>query len=153
MNAQSIWVGHDYAYCSNRPKGVKFVRHNVKRVRALRVTKTRDRYAERATTMVDVLFVDTGRERSVRARDIISFWEDYEVQYQEYLEQEAARERERQEREAARAATVDYVVDKLLAAGIPDSAIMRPYSGSYQITINAKEVMVNEKASTAATDA
>lgn len=95
MNAQSIWVGNWYAWCRyGKPKGVTFVSSHVYKVRALKLTKEKSHYSERASTYVTVEDED-GRIFQARARDILSFWEDYEAQLKQH-------ERERAERDALR---------------------------------------------------
>lgn len=145
MQAQSIWAGHDYAWYANRPKGSNFIRHGVRRVTAIKVLKRKDYGMERASTYVVVQDHEAGREREVRARDILSFWEDYEVQLHEVMGREEREKARKKEEEAARLAVIDTAVEILVAAGVPLNAIERPYSGSYRLTINAKEVVLSEE--------
>ena len=103
MNSQSIWSGHEYAYYQNRPKGVTFSRHGVQKVKALKVTKVRLSGNTRYTSMVLAEFPD-GSERNIKARDILSFWDDYEDQLHVVMQREAEQEAEREAMKVAKLA-------------------------------------------------
>jgi hypothetical protein len=144
MNANSIWSGNDYAYLANRGRGQSFG-WSAERVRAIRVYPKYGYAAERATSMVEcVVCTDDGEIkksvagteliRDVRARDIISRWEDYEAERNYRKEQREKIERERQEKQAKEEQEKSRILEALETKGIERSAVST--ITDYGVTIN-----------------
>jgi hypothetical protein len=92
MQAGLIHAGEYYAYFNSPPKGV--IPLGAKKCRVRDVKKVKGLWDTNAKTVVDIVIVDTGRELQVRARDIISYWDEYERESAFLL-------REKEERDAA----------------------------------------------------
>jgi hypothetical protein len=113
MKASEVWPGSEYAFVEWISRGVSYY-PSAQRVQALRVYKDKDAYSERATTMVEVRFLNNetgeprtltdGREyhRDVRVRDLYARWEEHatekKIRDERYAEQEEEYQRQRQER-------------------------------------------------------
>lgn len=84
MNANQLWAGSDYAHSTYLRRGDRWT-ENASRVRVVKVRQVRGFGAQKASTVVDVWFVDEetedilydGNTREVRARDIFMRWEEY----------------------------------------------------------------------------
>lgn len=105
MQASELWSGTEYAHTENRPKGVE-TPMNCKKVRVLRVFKEKqDQWNERMTTFASVEIFDKDDNvvatRTVRARDIVDFWDEYQDRYQHIMAQRKKAEEERLARRAA----------------------------------------------------
>lgn len=76
MNAAQLFAGEFYAWKRNPPKG----RIPLDAVKVLlRHTEQRKKsYMQNRHTIAAITVVETGQEYSVPAREIISFWDDYE---------------------------------------------------------------------------
>lgn len=144
MNANSIWSGNDYAYLSGRGRGETFGWH-AERIRVIRVYPHYGYASERATSMVEcVALTHEGEEkkahdgsdliRNVRARDVISRWEDYESELTYRKEQREKIEREREEKSRLEQEGKNKILDALESKGIERGAVstITPYS----VTIN-----------------
>ena len=147
MKAQSIWIGHDYAYWRYRSRSYSYT-PNIERVRVTRVEKVQEHYKKNKSTVVEVAFLDwdgnllTDRHtEEVRAYDIVDFWDDYWAEHGEQLlknkewreqlereriERQQQMQREREAREAAEAARRERlqhhrtrVINALLQKGVP----------------------------------
>lgn len=101
MNAQSLWAGNDYAYVSYPSRGVTFY-SGAKRVRVERVYKERAWGNDRMTTKVVVTNVETGRQFTTTARNIVDFWSDYEAERDRRAEIRRKEEEEREQRRRER---------------------------------------------------
>ena len=101
MQASELWAGHDYAFAIyGKPRGQRFT--TVRRVKLISVSKEKS-LGERAKTYAMVQYLDKDGnvqadtpQRKVRARDIVNFWDDYQAEYNAYLEQERIRRQERE---------------------------------------------------------
>lgn len=97
MNVQSIWAGEYYAFAEYRPNKSFVV--NAQKGKAIKVEKTRQMGNDRKTAYV-ILELENGYQKTVRARDVIDFWSDYEREREAYYKEAAEKaERERKERE------------------------------------------------------
>lgn len=83
MKAQDLWAGHEYAYKESKPRGVE-TPLGASRVKVIKTErKKRSMYSERMSTVATVEFLDKetgvtrGVLRTVRARDIFDWWDDY----------------------------------------------------------------------------
>jgi hypothetical protein len=152
MQANALWAGNDYAYS---PEGSsRSFTYSATRVRVIRVFKEKDRYyAERATSYAEVQMLnDDGtpktasdgkelRARKVRARDIISHWEEYADERNERQEKMRQR-REEQQREAAKLAEeAEIIMQALESVGIPRIAVsFSPYETAF-IKLRREEML------------
>jgi predicted ribosome quality control (RQC) complex YloA/Tae2 family protein len=162
MNANDLWAGTDYAWSNYLQKGVRWVPPRyTKRVRVVRVLKRQEYGNKNATSYAEVIDIDPetedwlndGRTREVRARDIFMRWEEYadesdrrEVEAKrlekerqerwerERIEREQRLERERIEREAREAREARERA-KLIAAikllGLPEPSSITDYTVSF----------------------
>ncbi|SRR6266576_670944 len=117
MNAQSIWAGNDYAFIPNRGRSERFSlkAHRVRVRRVLKETRTGN---AKATTFVEVSFVDNatgepityegwrgivdrleGGTYKVRAYDFVDYWENVHDQYMHLIKKQDNERHEREERE------------------------------------------------------
>lgn len=109
MKAGSLWPGTDYAYYEYRGRG-RPLPLNAKRVKVLELQKQPVYGGKRDRTLALVAFLDDegaaiteGLEstpRTVRAADIIDFWEQYEEDRTPLLEEQERKDRELEERQA-----------------------------------------------------
>jgi hypothetical protein len=117
MKASQLYVGEYYAWTPYPPKG-KLAKDAVK-VR-LRGTLTRKgRFDTNAKTFALITVVDTGREKEVRARELVDFWDNYESEIE--LIRREAREREA---EVHRNRVHDVMVATLLTRELRDATGM-----------------------------
>lgn len=141
MNAQSIWAGHEYAYYNNRPKGVNFSRHGVVRITVIKIEKVREwSGSQRATTMVKGT-LDDGRTVTVKARDIIGFWDDYAEQLAVVMEREAEQERERARIREVEALRKERVITLLTSLGFEREDITFNNYDSSRITLKVQRTI------------
>jgi hypothetical protein len=79
MNANSIWPDHEYAFAVDRPN--KSFPINATKGKCIRVFQQREYGNERKSSYV-VFEVMNGdgvpHERTIRSRDVVDFWDDYE---------------------------------------------------------------------------
>lgn len=144
MNAQSIWAGQYYAYLSHRPRGTSFVK-GARKVRVIRVFKRQQYGNERATTFVEVEDVQSGNTLNVRARDILSFWEDYEAQLNQRLRKE---QEDRERRDAENKARIDESekIRALLAAhGVTTTSGVNVWTRSVTISYDQLRRLLGEE--------
>lgn len=136
MNAQNIWAGHHYAHIAYRNRGQDYA-ENAERIRVIRVIKRPARYgAERDSTFVLCTMMDdegnrlkewSGTEREpveVRARDIVSLWQDYaqeRMHRRQLAAQRAAEETAR--REATANANQAFRKRFVEVTGIPENIV------------------------------
>ena len=104
MQASELWSGTEYAYMDGRPKGVETPMY-CQRIRVLRVFKEKaDTWADRMTTYATVEILDKDdnviNQKTVRARDIVDFWDEYKDRYDHIM---ALRKKDEEERAARRA--------------------------------------------------
>jgi hypothetical protein len=105
LNLSQIYAGNDYAhYGGYMPRGSKFHERS-KRVRAVKAYKKFEYGRQNASGFVEVLDIDADGEivseqtREVKARDIISTWEEHEDEFERAKIEKARREREYRERQ------------------------------------------------------
>lgn len=124
MKAQSLWVGHNYAYIAGRGRDRRYS-PDAQNVRVVRTSQRRLYGNKNDTTFAQVYFCDwegnkvSDESTEVRAYDIVDFWDDYwnehsedmikTKKYREEANQRAKEERERYrlQREAADAAEAE----------------------------------------------
>lgn len=83
MKAQSLWSGNDYAYKRYRGRGQSYAT-DIQRVKVIKTEEVKDAWKKNASTYATVEFLDLEgnpipdrQTESVRARDIIDFWDDW----------------------------------------------------------------------------
>jgi hypothetical protein len=154
VNANALWAGNDYALVEGRGRNDPFDMH-AKRVKVKRVFK--QQVSDRARTMVEVIMCDDKGEelmrygeqwiRTVRAREIIDHWDEYEHErntYKKEIEERERAAREAQEqREALRRIREEElqhartrILDALEARGIPRRAVTIGTYDSSGVTIS-----------------
>lgn len=104
MNAGQLYVGEYYAYYEMRPRGIR-TPIGAKKVRVTNIETRKDRFATNAKTFVHVVDIDSGREKVVRARDIIDFWDSYEAEASLVLQEREERQRSETLRQLKKAIT------------------------------------------------
>jgi hypothetical protein len=169
MNAQNIYAGDEYAYSTYRPNQTFVMRAD--RLRARKVERRKEFGNSRLTAYVlgTRLDPETGQdmgEVTVRARDVIDFWEDYDNERKAKLRQreetdriareareQALREREerlaqeaREREEAERLATErrEALVNALIRkTGMPREAVQSVGQFSIQLDKRMMEVWLS----------
>lgn len=150
MNLNQIYAGNDYAYCQfYRPKGAKFSKYS-RRVRAVRAYKKREFGNQKATGYVEVLVLDQDGEitnedtKHVRARDILSTWEEHEdfierkkIEQEKYEREmramrEAQAQRER-DQAAVRLRELEEFNSLLNELSIPRHKVAHAYGGNFTV--------------------
>ena len=134
MQANALWAGNDYAYDSTG-SGKSFT-YSAVRVRVIRVFKERQNsWSERATTFADVQILnDDGtpkttsdgkefRTRTVRARDIVSNWQEYADERNERQERMRKREEQAAQEAAKIAEEAEIIMRALESVGISRDAV------------------------------
>lgn len=91
MQASLIHPQEYYAWHRNPPKGA--IPLGALKVRVRDVIKTKGMFETNARTMVNIIVVDTGQEKQVRAREIIDFWDSYEREAAYLIREQSERER------------------------------------------------------------
>lgn len=149
MNAQDIWVGHDYALFPNRGRGEAYrpSTRNVHRVKAMRVFKRKNSYyAERLTTYVEVHMLNhdgtprldsNGNEvtREVPAREIVGDWNEYWNEDQVRRAEQIEREKEKERLDDLRKQEDELIRARLDMRGLPREAVkISPYHESITIS-------------------
>lgn len=83
MKAQSLWSGNQYAYKRYRGRGQSYA-PDIQRVKVIKVEEVKEVFKKNASTYATVEFLDLEgnpisdrQTESVRARDIIDFWDDW----------------------------------------------------------------------------
>lgn len=143
MKASDLWHDEEYAYQKDRKNNVETPTFNVQRVRVISTQRRRDWGNDRLTTYAEVEFLDketgagTGVNRTVRARDIVDFWDDYSDRLQDIVRRreaaEAEKERIKREKEMEHnAARVRFGIK----TGLPSSLIE---VDDYEFTINRRK--------------
>lgn len=129
MNLNQLWAGNDYAHYEARGRNEAF-RSNAQRVKIMRAYKKRLYGNDRESGFADVQFLTDDGEidknwrhpegtGTVRARDIVMRWDEYENE-REHRAQEVE-ERAKREEEARQLANQrrTALMDALEKAGIP----------------------------------
>lgn len=99
MNANSVWVGHEYAYVPIVRRGV--LPTNAKRVKVLSLREKQQLHKSRKDTLATVEFVDSLRPNlEVNVRNLCDFWDSYQDELNAYRAEREHKERERRERYA-----------------------------------------------------
>lgn len=117
MNASQLYSGEYYAYHPYPPRG----RIPVDAIKVmLRHTEQRKRsYDKNRHTVAAITLVESGREISVPARQLIMFWDDYEAEQQHMLEEKAERERLQMRRNLRREILQSIINTHLAERNIP----------------------------------
>lgn len=139
MQAGSLWAGHDYAYKPYRgrstyPKGCQ-------RIKVIKLIKQKDAWNERASTKVlaEILNKDgssTGMERTVRGRDIVDFWDNYETWLEDQLEQDRINKEKKAAEKAEKARRTEQILERLREMQIPEGVF----------TVDTYSIYVNRQA-------
>lgn len=101
MNAGSLWAGTEYAWAEYRPRGSFPML--AQKVKLIKVTKRKVYGNDNASTFATVEVLTghmKGKTHTIKARDIVNFWDEY-VSERDHRAEAAAKERE--EREARNA--------------------------------------------------
>jgi len=150
LNAQDIWVGHDYVWFPERGRGESYrpSTRNVHRVKAMRVFKRKNSYyAERLSTFVEVHMLNVegvprvdreGKEmiREVAAREIVSSWDEYWNEDQVRRAEQLKRDEERERNEELRKQENELIISRLDMRGLPRDAVKISYYNDNVITIS-----------------
>jgi hypothetical protein len=117
MKASELFTSEHYAWKSNPPKGR--IPIDAKKVR-LRHTEQRKRdYMQNKSTFAAITEVETGRERTVPARELIMFWDEYEGE-RDHLLAERREHEMRIRRDQLRRTVVESMMNyRLHEKGIP----------------------------------
>lgn len=97
MNAGSLWAGTEYAWAEYRPRGSFPML--AQKVKLIKVTKRRVMGNDNASTFATVEVLTghmEGKTHTIKARDIVNFWDEYVSERDHRAE---AREKEQQERD------------------------------------------------------
>ncbi len=76
MKASQLYVGEFYAWHAFPPKGGFTTKAQKVQLRGIERKKLS--YHQNARTVARITVVETGKDRAVRAREIIDFWDNYE---------------------------------------------------------------------------
>lgn len=107
IKASQLYVGEYYAHVTSPPKGR--LATNGKKVR-LRGTETRkSSRSTNARTFALITVVDTGQEKTVRARELVDFWNNYEGEI-EAIKREQAERAAQQYRTQVRSSMVEVLI-------------------------------------------
>ena len=137
MNAGQLYTDEYYAWSPYPLKG-KFT-PNAQKVRLTSVETRKQRGDANARTYAIVTVVETGEKKTVRAREIVGFWDDYHNEA-EFLR----KERLDREREVQRQQTREMVMSALIATKLQEKTDMqihsviqyRPYSETIVLSLN-----------------
>lgn len=142
MNANQIYAGEEYAWYQNKPKG--YTPSGAVKVKVLSVSKRRNSWQKNASTEVEIEVLElgtspysyhkVGQTRTVPARDILDFWDDYEDEMEMKREEERlrkirqaeeakAREEERRRRQTRILVLQEKVGSKLVERGLPYGSV------------------------------
>ena len=96
MNAQSVWVGHEYAYVAYPRRGT--IPNDWQRVKVLTPVRKVKQYGKsRDAAFVEVQFLDYERpNREVNVRNLHDFWDSYQDELTAIRVERERREAERQ---------------------------------------------------------
>lgn len=134
MNAQSVWVGHEYAHVTYVRK--KHFPTSASKVKVLSIRKHQTGFKERTDTLATVQF-ESGATREVNVRNLYDFWDSY-MDEKEHVEAEkhakqAEQARQWREQEEARKAEIRKkrtIADQLAyKLGLDVSAVEVAYNG------------------------
>ena len=137
MNAGQLYTDEFYAW-SPYPKKGRFTPGAVK-VRLTNVETRKSREDANARTFAVITVMETGEKRTVRAREIVAFWDDYHNEA-EFLK----KEREDRELELRRHQTKELVMSSVIATKLQEKTGMQlvgkiqysPYSETVIIPLN-----------------
>lgn len=117
MNAAQLYAGEYYAYHSSPPKGR--IPIDAKKVRLRYMEQRKGSFDANRKTYAAITVVDTGKEMLVRARELIMFWDEYQIEQEHMLAEQREREkafRRRNLRRTVLSTTLNY---RLTERGIP----------------------------------
>jgi len=149
LNAQDIWVGHDYALFPNRGRGEAYrpSNRNVHRVKAMRVFKRKNSYyAERLSTYVEVYMLNhdgtprlkndgTEMMSEVAAREIVGDWNEYWNEDQVRRAEQIKHEKEKERLAEVRKQEDELIHARLDMRGLPRDAVkISMYNDSISIS-------------------
>lgn len=117
MNASQLYVGEEYAYHPRPPKGR--IPIDAVKVTLSSAEQRKRPFDTNRHTVATVVFADSGAERTVRARDLIMFWDEYESEQRHMLQERAEREKARRRRELKKTIIEQILSFKLAERGIP----------------------------------
>jgi len=118
MNAAQLYTGELYAW-SAYPKKGRFT-HGAVKVRLTNVETRKARYDTNAKTFAVITVVETGEKKTVRAREIVAFWDDYQNERDFLKKEEQDREDARRRQQAK-----DLIMSSLIAKKIQDRTGMQ----------------------------
>ena len=131
MKASELFTNEHYAWKRNPPKGR--IPIDAKKVR-LRHTEQRKRdYMQNKSTFAAITDVETGREYTVPARELIMFWDEYEGERDHLLEEQREREMNQRRHQLRRTVVEAMLNYRLYEKGIP---ITVTYSGGSYANIS-----------------
>jgi len=134
LNAQSVWVGHEYAYVSYVRK--KHFPTGAAKVKVVSIRKHQTSYKERTDTLAVVQF-EGGATREVNVRNLYDFWDSYEDE-KRHIEDERKRKQaetervfaEQQEARKAEIRRKRTIADQLAyKLGLDTAAVETAYNG------------------------
>lgn len=154
MNANSVWVGHEYAYVSIVRRGI--LPTNAKRVKVLSLREVQQPYKTRKDTFATVEFIDSlRRDTEVNVRNLYDFWDSYQDELAAHRAESERKDRERRERyareEAERVARFQEREAQRQAEKLRLQRIAQNLA--HRLSIDVSAVYINERAQRFSIDA
>lgn len=135
MNAGQLYPGEYYAYHPYPPKGR--IPIDAIKVRLRHVEQRKNVYDKNRHTLAAITFVETGKESMVRARELIMFWDEYEVEQAHMLEERAQRERARRKRELRGQVIAALINYRLNEKGVPLTIVVDWSESTAQVNVQS----------------
>lgn len=140
MIASNLYIDEFYAYSPSPKKG--HFTHGAVKVKLANVETRKSRYDTNAKTYAVITILETGEKKTVRAREIVAFWDDYQNEAN-FLK----KEQQDRENEHRRQKTKELVMSTVIATKLQEKTGMQlqgqieysPYSET--ITLPLGEVV------------
>lgn len=117
MKASELFTGEHYAWRSNPPKGR--IPIDAKKIRLRHTEQRKKDYMQNKSTFAAITEVDTGRERTVPARELIMFWDEYEGERDHLLAERRELEMNQRRHQLRRTVVESMLNYRLHEKGIP----------------------------------
>jgi hypothetical protein len=117
LRASLLYSGEYYAWHPDPPKGK--IPLGAKKVRLRHTEQRKASYASNRSTFAAITIVDTGQEKTVRARELIDFWEAYKDEEAHLLKERREKEKEMRRIQLRKDITLSMVNAQLQMREIP----------------------------------
>ena len=146
MNSNELYSGEFYAWFPNRPKGQ--IPLGAAKVTVNHVSRTKSEWEKNRRTEVNITivekgtgygvsYVEVGTTRTVPARELIDYWDEYKDEVAHLEAEKNRREYERKKVGSRRKALARLIGEKLAPMGLPEETVVVESNWNASVPLDA----------------